>query len=57
MRKICDDLEICWEDLGIELGFKWLVVCNVDIEKKKCCEKVKEIICFWKKNEGKVVIV
>ena len=57
MRKICDDVGTCWEDLGLELGLKWSVVSNVGDEKRKCREKAMEIICLWKQNEGKAATV
>lgn len=57
VRKICDDVGTCWEDLGLELGLKLAVLRNVDTEKSQCREKAREIIRLWKQKEGKAATV
>lgn len=45
--KICDEVGICWGDLGIKLKFLDVVVCNVDVDFRFCYEKVWKIFYIW----------
>lgn len=45
--EICDDVGICWDDFGIKLNFLIVFVCNVDVDFRCFCEKVREIFYKW----------